>query len=193
MTDDTDICGAECADGSDCQHPAGSCPVASHSDPDAENNQGRPSKLTDERQEIIVSWIRDLRDLTSAANKADLTYRTVRNWLDEGARKAHELPESEWDRKVEFFQACADARADAKAELLDRMEAPDTEWRAIKWKLERLYQEEFYLPVKQEIEQELTASHEHSGQIDSERSHVIDDETARRLGDMFDAMGASDE
>lgn len=40
MTDG--ICGAECADGTPCEHPAGSCPVPSHgAEDDVENPQGR--------------------------------------------------------------------------------------------------------------------------------------------------------
>ena len=166
MTDD--ICGAETASGEPCQNPTtedGACWIPSHNDPDAENPQGRPSKLTDERQETIVEWIRDLRDLTSAAEKAGVTYRTVKNWLDEGQRQIAEDPEDEWDRRVDFFQVCADARADAKAELLDRMEDPDVDWRMVSWKLERLYREEFYLPVKQEIEQTVDADVTHEGDL----------------------------
>lgn len=56
MTDD--ICGAECVDGSECQHPAGSCPVPSHADGDAENPQGSPSTFTDEDARLAIGAAR---------------------------------------------------------------------------------------------------------------------------------------
>jgi hypothetical protein len=36
--DSSDVCGAECADGTPCQHPSGSCPVPDHEDTDDEGD-----------------------------------------------------------------------------------------------------------------------------------------------------------
>jgi len=156
MTDtDADVCGAECVDGSECQHPAGSCPVPSHSDPDASNPQGRDHLLTPNRHEIVVETIRDVEPLTSAAERAGIDRETIDNWYNEGQRQATVPPEDR-DERHRFFEDCADARAEAKAELLRKMERDDVDWRMVAWKLEHLYESEFYLPIKQEIEQELT-------------------------------------
>jgi len=83
MTND-DICGAECTDGSKCQHPAGGCPVASHSDPDAENNQGRPSKLTEGRTENIAVMLEDGHSIGAAARSNGITVQTFFNWMERG-------------------------------------------------------------------------------------------------------------
>lgn len=162
MTDD--ICGAECADGSPCEHPAGSCPVPSHDDPAAENPQGRPHLLTDERHNIVVETIRNIEPLTSAAERAGVDPDTIRNWYDEGEQQATRPPE-ERDARYDFFEDCASARADAKAELLERMDDGDVDWRMIAWKLEHLYESDFYLPVKQEIE--------HDGAVDTGEADVV--------------------
>jgi len=165
MTDD-DICGYEgTTTGKPCQHPAGSCPHPSHSDADADDPQGRPTLLTDERHDIIVETIRDIEPLTSAAERASVSPDTIRNWYNEGERQST-LPPSERDERYPFFEDCADARADAKAELLNKMEDDDVDWRMIAWKLEHLYESEFYLPIKKEVQKELDASHEHSGDLE---------------------------
>jgi len=83
MTAD-DICGAACVDGSPCQHPAGSCPVPSHSDPDAENPHGRDSKLTKQRQEDIAAAIEDGKSIRSAARMAGISPQTFHSWMSRG-------------------------------------------------------------------------------------------------------------
>jgi len=79
-----DICGAECLDGTQCQHPAGSCPIASHSDADAENNQGQPSKLTEGRQENIAVMLEDGHSIGAAARSNGITVQTFFNWMEKG-------------------------------------------------------------------------------------------------------------
>jgi transposase-like protein len=86
MTDDN-ICGAECLDGSKCQHPAGSCPVASHSESDAENQQGRPSKLTEGRQENIAVMLEDGHSIGAAARSNGITVKTFFNWMEKGEQQ----------------------------------------------------------------------------------------------------------
>jgi len=79
MTDD--ICGAECADGTECQHPP-NCPVPSHSDPDAENPQGRPSKL-DEYEGDILTGARQGMTLEGCARLAGVAEKTLHSWINE--------------------------------------------------------------------------------------------------------------
>jgi hypothetical protein len=80
MTDD-DICGAECADETPCQHPAGSCPVASHSDPNAEN-AGRPAAFDDERRrELVLTAVRAGLTIADQAAHAKVHPKTLRRRL----------------------------------------------------------------------------------------------------------------
>lgn len=81
MPDDPDICGAECADGTPCEHPAGSCPVPSHDDPGAENPQGRPSTL-DEHEDDILTGARQGMTLEGCARVAGIDESTLHRWID---------------------------------------------------------------------------------------------------------------
>lgn len=76
-----DICGAECADGSPCEHPAGSCPVPSHSDPDADNPQGRPSLLDDYENDILTG-ARQGMTLEGCARLAGIDESTLHRWIN---------------------------------------------------------------------------------------------------------------
>jgi hypothetical protein len=163
MTED-DICGYEdTTTGHPCQHSAGSCPIPSHSNDDLKNPQGRNHALTPDRHQIVVETIRNIEPLTSAAERASVDRETIDNWYKEGQRQAR-LPPDERDERHAFFEDCADARADAKAELLSKMEQADSDWRMVAWKLEHLYESEFYLPIKKKVQQQLDASHEHTGE-----------------------------
>ena len=58
MTDTDEICGYEgTTTGEPCRHPADSCPVPSHSDEDAENPQGRPNAITEEKRESLYNAV----------------------------------------------------------------------------------------------------------------------------------------
>lgn len=81
MTDDTEICGAECVDGSDCTHPAGSCPVPSHTD---EDHTGPETKLTEERIDGICRHISEGKSVVSAARMNGVNPATVYSWLEKG-------------------------------------------------------------------------------------------------------------
>lgn len=87
MTDE--ICGAECSDGTPCQNPVGSCGVPSHSDPDAENPQGRPLKLNDYEQDILTG-ARQGMTLKGCARLAGVPERTLHRWVNnyEGFRQS---------------------------------------------------------------------------------------------------------
>jgi len=76
-----DICGAACADGTECQHPASSCPVPSHSDPGAENPQGRPSTLDDHADDILAG-ARQGMTLEGCARLAGVDESTLHRWID---------------------------------------------------------------------------------------------------------------
>jgi len=80
MTDS--ICGAECADGSACQHPAGSCPVPSHSDPDAENPQGRDFSISDDDHDDILEAARIGMSKAGCARAAGVSHTELQRYLD---------------------------------------------------------------------------------------------------------------
>ena len=104
MTDDT--CDAETTSGEPCQNPAGedgSCWIPSHSDPDAENPGGRPSKLTDERREAALEAARDGKSKAGCARAAGVSDSTLLDWVD-----THD----------EFRSAFRRARAAGETELL---------------------------------------------------------------------------
>lgn len=140
-----------------------------------EQGKGRPTIYNKERHETIVATIRDIEPLTSAAERASISVDTIRNWYDEGERQS-KLEPSERGWEYDFFDDCADARADAKAELLRKMEHRDTDWRMLAWKLEHLYESEFYLPIKQEIEQEVTGEDGSPLEVTVNREHYEPDE-----------------
>lgn len=80
MTDD--ICGAETSDGTPCEwKPGESCPFH---DVEETPDNGRPTKLSKERQESIASQIEQGKSAESAARMNGIHPATFYNWLDRG-------------------------------------------------------------------------------------------------------------
>jgi len=80
---ENDICGYEgTTTGKPCQHPAGSCPVPSHSDPEADNPQGRPSTL-DDHWDDIMAGARQGMTLEGCARLAGVAEKTLHEWKNE--------------------------------------------------------------------------------------------------------------
>lgn len=104
MSDPDDVCGAECVDGTPCQNPAESCSIPSHSDPDAENPDGRPSKFDTEREQAVIEAAQQGKSKAGCARAAGVGEATLQRWLD-----AHD----------EFRSAFARARAKGESELID--------------------------------------------------------------------------
>jgi len=100
----TDKCGAETTDGTPCENPAESCPWHDTDDP-PEN--GRPSKLSHERQEAIAADIEQGRSMRSAARKQDLTPQTVMNWMQRGEADLEDGKANEYTR---FFERITRAK-----------------------------------------------------------------------------------
>jgi hypothetical protein len=82
MSDDTDICGAETLDGSPCEHPAGSCPVPSHDDPDADNPQGRDFVLGPDDHDDILQAARDGMSRAGCARAAGVSRQDLDRYVD---------------------------------------------------------------------------------------------------------------
>lgn len=106
-----DICGYDdTTTGHPCQHPAGSCPVPSHSDdavPNGGNPQGRkresaPSKAQEEQ---IASVIEGGGSIREACRKAGVHHEQLYRWLEYG----HDEPESVWG---EFRERLTRARGE---------------------------------------------------------------------------------
>lgn len=78
-----DICGSEnTTSGEPCKFsPGDSCP---YHDVEETPDNGRPSKLTYERQEGIATMLEEGRSMESAARTNGVDPATVYNWLDRG-------------------------------------------------------------------------------------------------------------
>jgi hypothetical protein len=156
MSDSTseDICGAECVDGSACHHPAGSCPVPSHSNPGAENPQGRPSKFTDERAREALHAAGELgKSKRGCGRAAGVSKDTIDVWLDDNP--AFEGPDGDTHH---FFDAFMRARSDGETYYIREGRDPDgdVESSFAKYMLSSSYQ------YKETEKTEL----EHSGDVD---------------------------
>lgn len=114
MTDD--ICGYEdTTTGQPCQHPAGSCPVPSHSDtaPDGGNPQGRPSKFTEDRAHNAIDSARKGLSKAGCSRAAGVGKATLERWLD---------------GRDEFRNAFRRARNEGEVALIeDGLHDPDTD------------------------------------------------------------------
>jgi transposase-like protein len=138
MTDD-EICGAECADGTPCEHPAGSCPVSSHTG-DSSGAGGRPSKFDEDRKADILQAARNGTTVEGCARAAGIHHSTLYEWLDE---------------YPEFSEAFERARAKGEQRLVEDVVDEDP-----KFILERSY--DYVKTERREIEADVdqTTTHE---------------------------------
>lgn len=95
-----DICGAECVDGSECQNPAGACPVPSHSDPDAENPHGRDFTIDESDHDAILQAARDGMSKSGCARAAGVAKSQLDRYLEahEDFRSAFKRARHEGER-----------------------------------------------------------------------------------------------
>lgn len=122
MTDE--ICGAECVDGSECQNPAGSCPVSSHSDDetaaDGGNPRGRPEKFTDERARAAISAAELGKSIRGCERDAGVAHGTLSNWLDQNL--TFEGPEG---KRHHFFPTFRRARGEGETYYIEEGGDPE--------------------------------------------------------------------
>lgn len=113
MTDDE--CGEVKNDGEPCtfsaSYPDGKCGHHTEHDTGAERREGRPSKLSYERQEQIAQDIEQGRSMSSAARKVGVTPETVINWVDRGRAEAESGKENEY---TEFFERLTRAKGEGE-------------------------------------------------------------------------------
>lgn len=148
MSDENDICGAECADGTPCEHPAGSCPVASHADPDAENQQGRPTEFTDERAREAITAARDGKSKAGCERAAGIGDGTIDSWLE-----LNPTFEDRDGNERRFFPAFRRARGQGEDGWIDEGRGDDGDSSFAKFMLASSY--DYQKSEKRE--------HEHSG------------------------------
>lgn len=98
----------------------------------------RQTKLTPDVQDKIVAALRVGATYEHAALVAGISYRTFRNWMQEGEHAERGL-------YLQFFQAIKRAEAEASVRWLARIEqaANDGVWQAAAWKLERRFPEQW--------------------------------------------------
>lgn len=106
----------------------------------------RPSKFTESRKRIILDALADGQTYQVAATMAGISNGTLSGWLRDSD-------------KVEFFDACKAAEAQAEAKLVACVhEHAVSDWKAAKWLLARRYSHWRDVPIQeQRVADELNA------------------------------------
>lgn len=110
---------------------------------------GRPTKLTSEIQNKIVTAIRAGNYIETAAAYAGISKNTLYDWLKRGAREKERLERNPRARikkseapYVEFSDAVEKAMAEAEIrDVAIIAKAAEENWQAAAWRLERKYPE----------------------------------------------------
>jgi transposase-like protein len=106
-----DICGHTKNDGEACsfepKYPDGKCGHHTEHDTGADRREGRPSKLSYERQEKICTAIEQGKSLNSAARMAGVDPTTVIGWADRGESEKEAGKDNEY---VEFYERLTRAK-----------------------------------------------------------------------------------
>ncbi len=101
---------------------------------------GRPSKLTDEVQKVIVEAVERGNFYSAAAERAGIDYSTFKRWMEKGQQDG-----AEFDRYRAFRAAILVANAECQDVQLSRINtaARTGTWQAAAWILERRFPEEW--------------------------------------------------
>jgi|ETNvirenome_2_60_1030617.scaffolds.fasta_scaffold27209_1 hypothetical protein len=104
----------------------------------------RPSKFTDTRCRIILDALADGQTYQVAATMAGVSAGTLSGWLKD-------------EEKLEFFEKCKAAEAQAEAKLVACVhDHAGSDWKAAKWLLARRYNHWREVPIQdQQIADEL--------------------------------------
>jgi len=159
---DNDICGAECVDGSECQHPAGSCPVPSHHTDGADNPQGRDFVLGEDDHGEILDAARSGLSKAGCARAAGVEKPSLLRYLDQhpGFRTAFRRARAEGEQRL--IEGALFRDQDAR-EQMDGQHA------------------RFLLSTSFDYQKSEKREVEHSGQIDGDRRVELDAETAAAI------------
>lgn len=120
--------------------PAPPAPPAGPPSPASERRTGRPSKLTDDVQQVIVDAITRGNIYSASAERAGIDYATFKRWMEKGERE-----EPEFTRYRAFRAAILVANAECQDVQLTRINhaASHGTWQAAAWILERRFPEEW--------------------------------------------------
>ena len=124
---------------------------------------GRPTKLTPEKQEEIVKYLRAGNYVETAAAYAGLSKASVYNWMRRGRREIERVEDDprrkireEEQPYVDFLYAVEKAQARAEitsVALINR--ASETQWQAAAWRLERKHPDRWGRKTVPDEEQKL--------------------------------------
>lgn len=132
----------------------------------------RPPKFTETVSTRILEGLKKGSTLGEAAASADISLRTLQNWLAEGrAAKS--------GAKKQFVEDVEIARYLGRSHLLSKLDAyaeVSKDWRAVAWRLERLAPSE-YCPTSQAFAKRIEEEDRHLGNVvEGTDSESIDDE-----------------
>jgi transposase len=135
----------------------------------------RPTKLTKELHEKLLSAIRAGNYMETAAAYAGISKDTLYNWMRRGARESERLaqnprakPKKSEQEFLEFSDAVEKALAQAEVrDIANIAKASDAgDWRASAWRLERKYPEKW--GRKDRLDAELKHTGKDGGPIQTE-------------------------
>lgn len=145
---------------------------------DDDAHGGRPSEFTDERAQEAINAAREGKSKAGCERDAGVGGGTIDNWLNANPT----FIDSEGNEK-QFFRAFRRARGDGESLYITEGRNPDgdVDTSFAKYMLSTSY--EYKKTEKQEVE--------HSGEINGEREHSVDDETREAvrdaLGDRYES------
>lgn len=104
------------------------------------NPNGRPTKLTAERAEIVISNVRSHLSITNAARIARICPQTPLNWIAKGTE---DKKNGKSTIHTKFLDNVREAQGLKIRELMEKVEAMPKGWQAVAWLLEKCCAEDF--------------------------------------------------
>ena len=97
---------------------------------------GRKTKLTDERQQLIVAALKAGNYIDTACDYAGISHQSFYNWMEQGEA-------AQRGKFFEFFEAVQKARSEAEMRNVNVVQkaAQGGTWQAAAWHLERSFPE----------------------------------------------------
>jgi hypothetical protein len=139
----------------------------------------RPTKYTATVRKKLIQAIKMGATYELAAGYAGITYRTFRNWMEQGERDVEQQeqnPDGDPGEFLQFFQDVKAAEAAGAMVWLAKIErAAGENWQAAAWKLERRFPHMYGRSVQ-----------EHTGTV--EQSLVPSGALAQLADDLLDAV-----